>query len=174
MADDLDDFLKQAALRRQQRQQQQPQRPARPPLSSPPTANQPTRPPQPPVRPMTPEVPLAKVVDEPNIRPTVGTLQPSIQSRHVEPAVSDADDRLNSHLKEVFQHELGSLKSTEAKKPKGKANTPKKTEESAAVVSVSRESASGISSKQLVEQLRNPETLRLAIIAHEIMKRPWS
>lgn len=174
MADDLDDFLKQAALRRQQRQQQQPQRPARTPLTSPPPLNQQPSPTQPVIRPMTPEVPLAKVVDEPSIRPTVGTLQPSIQSRHVEPAVSDADNRLNAHLKEVFQHELGSLKPAESKKTKGKQNATKKTEEAAAVVSVSRESASGVSSKQLVEQLRNPETLRLAIIAHEIMKRPWS
>jgi hypothetical protein len=46
------------------------------------------------------------------------------------------------------------------------------TTANAAVVSTTNNSQM-ISSGSIAEQLRNPQTLRTAIIVHEILKRPW-
>ena len=77
MADDLDDFLKQAAQRRQQRQQQQ--RTNRPPVVQP--ASEPTRSPPTPRLQQQEPIPTARVVvDSKPYQATVGNLSSSLPS----------------------------------------------------------------------------------------------
>ena len=175
MADDLDDFLKQAALRRQQRQQQ---RTNSPPVVKP--APEPTRSasstrsmPPPRLQQQDP-IPNAKVVDDSKpYTPTVGNLSSSLPSTSLESGVDQANERMQSHLKQVFQHEIGSLRQSEPRSPsKKKANKEQRLQETPATQAELQPTAK-VSSASLVAQLRDPQSLRMAIIAHEIMKRPW-
>ena len=113
MADDLDDFLKQAALRRQQRQQQ---RTNSPPVVKP--VPEPTRSAPPPRLQQQDPIPNAKVVDYSKpYAATVGNLSSSLPSTSLEGGVDQADERMQSHLRQVFQHEIGSLRPSEPKSP---------------------------------------------------------
>ena len=169
MADDLDEFLKQAALRRQQRQQQRGNRePAAP--------KQPVKVP-PPIVPRLQQqdpMPAAQVVDDSKpYQATIGNLSSSLPSASLPGGVDQADERMQSHLKEVFQHEIGNLRPSESKptnKKKGKKE--QRLQETPATPAEVQPTAK-VSSASLVAQLRDPQSLRMAIIAHEIMKRPW-
>ncbi len=168
MADELDDFLKQAAQRRQQRQQQ---RTNRPPVVQP--APQPTRSvPTPRLQQQDP-IPSAQVVDPKPYEPTVGNLSSSLPSASLSGGVDQADERMQSHLKEAFQHEISSLRKSEPKaSPKKKQKKEQRLQETPATAAEVQPTAK-VSSASLVAQLRDPQSLRMAIIAHEIMKRPW-
>ncbi len=169
MADDLDDFLKQAAQRRQQRQQQ---RSNRPPVVQPtPEPRQSTPPPR--LQQQDP-IPAAQVVDYSKpYAPTVGNLSSSLPSASLPGGVDQADERMQSHLKEAFQHEISSLRQSESKAPpKKKQKKEQRLQETPATAAEVQPSAK-VSSASLVAQLRDPQSLRMAIIAHEIMKRPW-
>lgn len=168
MADELDDFLKQAAQRRQQRQQQ---RTNRPPVVQP--APQPTRSvPTPRLQQQDP-IPSAQVVDSKPYEPTVGNLSSSLPSASLSGGVDQADERMQSHLKEAFQHEISSLRKSEPKaSPKKKQKKEQRLQETPATAAEVQPTAK-VSSASLVAQLRDPQSLRMAIIAHEIMKRPW-
>ena len=169
MADDLDDFLKQAALRRQQRQQQKRPvaKPAQPPLKEPPRA-------RPEVPRLQPEVPTAQVVDYSTpYQPTVGNLSTNLPSGNLGRGIRQADERMESHVKQVFQHELGQIRTTNSATAAGKKrDQPSNLLETPATAAEPQQSAK-VSSVSMIKQLRDPQTLRMAIIAHEIMKRPW-
>jgi hypothetical protein len=164
MADELDDFLKQAALRRQQRQQQKGNRPPvnqpapPPPPSSPIRSEAPRLRPE--SRPMQENIPVAEVVEysQPYI-PTIGNLSTSLPSASLDSEFKSAvvptmDDRPKGKQKKNTQAKTNTLKETPAT-----AAEPQPTAK--------------VSAASLVTQLRDPQTLRMAIIAHEIMKRPW-
>jgi hypothetical protein len=167
MADELDDFLKQAAQRRQQRQQQ---RSNRPPVVQP--EPQPVRQAPTPRLQQQDPVPVAPVVEyQKPYEPTVGNLSTSLPSATRESDVEQADDRMRAHVQQVFQHELSSLRQSETKTKK-KQKKEQQLKETPATVTESQPTAK-VSSASLAAQLRDPQSLRMAIIAHEIMKRPW-
>ena len=167
MADDLDDFLKQAAQRRQQRQQQ---RTNRPPVVQP----EPTRSPPTPRLQQQEPMPTARVIEDSKpYEATVGNLSSSLPSASLAGSVDQADERMQSHIQQVFQHEISSLRKSEPKaSPKKKAKKEQRLQETPATPAEVRPTAK-VSSASLVAQFRDPQSLRMAIIAHEIMKRPW-
>jgi hypothetical protein len=85
--------------------------------------------------------------------------------------LEQTDERLQAHVQQVFQHELSSLRQTE-NKPKKKQKKEQQLTETPATV-VEAQPTAKVSSASLAAQLRDPQSLRMAIIAHEIMKRPW-
>jgi len=166
MADDLDDFLKQAAQRRQQRQQQKSNRATvAQPLpeqarSSPPRLQQ------------QDPMPSARVVDSKPYAPTVGNLSSSLPSFSHGTSIDQADERMQAHVQQVFQHEISSLRQSDPKPSKKKQKKEQRLQETPATP-VEAQQAAKVSSASLAAQLRDPQSLRMAIIAHEIMKRPW-
>ncbi len=181
MSDELDDFLRQAAQRRQQRQQQRAQggkaAPANP-AEQPQTRSQRSAPP-----PVTPSLSSANPsTPDANARtgtpiPKVRTLEPTLANRHVESDLSYADERMEGHIKEVFRSE-GSFKPLSDSS--GRSSDFRPPAISPADNKASSESPTGapaskamVSSGDLIFQLRHPQTLRLAIIAHEVLRRPY-
>jgi hypothetical protein len=169
MADDLDDFLKQAAQRRAQRQQGKGNKSAanRPsPSPPPPRSESPNRTP-------TPNIPTAEVVESlPPYQPTVGRLAPTAQPSTVSRNVDQADERMASHLSHVFQHEISKLRAA-SNKAEGRASSPLPATLSETPATLPPAPAERTSAASMIKQLRDPQSLRMAIIAHEIMKRPW-
>ncbi len=169
MSDDLNEFLRQAALRRQQRQQQKGGGKAAPqqaPAPQPPRAQ--------PVRTIVPkaisvDIPVAELIEE---RPssTVGRLEPSIQTRTVDSNLSYADERMNQRVEDKFKHEISHFKRAVSS---GATKPIELSAMSDAAAVVTPQKMARVSSNDLKDQLKNPQTLRLAIIAHEIMKRPY-
>lgn len=167
MADDLDDFLKQAAQRRQQRQQQKSNRP---PVVQ--TLPEQARPAPPRLQQQNP-IPSAQVVDSKPYVPTVGNLSSSLPSTSRGTSIDQADERMQAHVQQVFQNELGSLRQSDQKPAsKKKQKKEQRLQETPATPAEVQPSAK-VSSASLAAQLRDPQSLRMAIIAHEIMKRPW-
>ena len=167
MADDLDDFLKQAALRRQQRQQQK--RTQLPPVAQP-TPEQSRPRPEPPR--LQPQVPTAEVIEYATpYKPSLGNLSPTLPSGNLGRGVERAEERIESHLKHAFPPELGKIRSTNPTPPK-KKDQPTSLLETPATAAEPQPTAK-VSAVTMIKQLRDPQTLRMAIIAHEIMKRPW-
>jgi hypothetical protein len=156
MADDLDDFLKQAALRRQQRQQQKRPvaKPAQPPINEPPRL-------RPEVPRLQPELPTAQAVDYSTpFQPTVGNLSTNLPSGNLGRGIRQAD-------------ELSPIRTANSVTAAGKKrDTSSSLSETPAAAAEPQQSAK-VSSVSMIKQLRDPQTLRMAIIAHEIMKRPW-
>lgn len=195
MSDNLDDFLRQAAERRAKRQQQKsgssgqgssggqsasgpiqrntstPQTPTPQQVPSQKPTTQSTSSQSPPSRPRQ-SVPspnartnkgpvIADVVKE--TRSTVGNLRTTLEQRHVESDLEYADERMEGHLEEAFSSDLqrsgkSNLRPSSAPAPTAASITP-----------TQRSPTSG----DLKDQLRNPQTLRLAILAQEILKRPY-
>jgi len=173
MADDLDDFLKQAALRRQQRQQNRPARPSAQKPSSQQTSVEPPR-----LRPesqtLQPSIPTENDRFSSPYQPTVGNLSTNLPSGNVSRNVDEADERMAAHIKHAFQSDIGKLRSTSNVTPGAnlKRDQPSTLTETPATVAEPQPSAK-VSAVSMARQLRDPQTLRMAIIAHEIMKRPW-
>lgn len=167
MADDLDDFLKQAAQRRQQRQQQKSNRaPVVQPLpeqarSSPPRLQQ------------QDPMPSAQVVDSKPYVPTVGNLSSSLPSASRSTSIDQADERMQAHVQQVFQNELSSLRQLDPKPSSKKKQKKEQRLQETPATPVEAQPTAKVSSASLAAQLRDPQSLRMAIIAHEIMKRPW-
>ena len=167
MADDLDDFLKQAAQRRQQRQQQKSNRP---PVVQPVPERARSAPPR--LQQQDP-IPSAEVLDSKPYVPTVGNLSSSLPSASRGTSIDQADERMQAHVQQVFQNELSSLRQSDQKpSPKKKPKKEQRLQETPAPPAEVQPSAK-VSSASLAAQLRDPQSLRMAIIAHEIMKRPW-
>ena len=198
MSDNLDDFLRQAAERRAKRQQQKsggnsqsnsgssnaptgnsgpiqrntstPQTPASRPLPSQKPASQSPSPqsssrtrqsvPSPNAR--TNQGPVAADVVS-GSRPPVGNLRTTLEQRHVESNLEYADERLEAHLQEAFDSDL---------RKSGKSNLRPSSAPAPTAASITPTQRS-LTSGDLKDQLRNPQTLRLAILAQEILKRPY-
>jgi hypothetical protein len=173
MADELDDFLRQAAQRRMQRQQEKNanQKPATAavPQSRPQRANPPRPNPKPPkdlsgTRPAIFEDP-SSIEDR--------SLEPSIAQRHVSTDIDLADEGMDSYVRATMgdASKLSHLQNR-AKGKKSSTKT-KTTNQSDQAPSVQQRPNDVVGSSELITQLRDPKTLRMAILAHEILKRPY-
>ena len=174
---DLEKFLQQAAQRMKERQQQaggQPQRPQQP-VQPPQQQQQPVRnqnrpPNRPPNRPIQPiaeaEIVDAMIVDNP--RELGPDRLSSLDTRQAPGTtnVSMADERMASHVQQVFDHNLGQLSQAPPMRvPEPKASSQEKTKQKTEV-SVQKQSVPWI-----IRLLQNPDTLRATFVASEIFKR---
>ena len=183
MSDELDDFLRQAAERRQKRQQQKGARPASPsppppapaapsPASVPPQIRRPVPPPpSPPTSaPVAPKRRKSLSEEASEVRPSVGSLDPALAKRHVESELAFADERMEQHLEKAFQSDLMPSQGRNAKQ---KMRGDPYEQMSAAAPIGAEQAKAMVSASELAQQLRDPKTLRLAIIAFEVMRRPY-
>jgi len=171
MKDEVEDFLRRVAQMRAQAEAQARQRSRQ----APPQSQHPPRPPrqQPPQRlvPQAPDpayappVPVEVIVDAEladnadrvarqvaaDLR---GTDQIAEHTRHLGEEVDQADDKLESHLHQVFDHQLGKLKKTASTTAAAPYDSP----------------ASDMS--ELLQMLRSPKSVRDAIVMAEVLRRP--
>lgn len=178
MRDEVEEFLRRAAQRRAQaeaqrraqgQQQQNPNRPPSPPQQPPPQrlASLPSS-----LRPAevvelgdddlveaTPveDNAVGERVSAEIRRDLGGVRQIRQQVRSLGQEVGLADDKMDAHLQQVFDHQLGSLK---------------KSAVSSVEASPSSGGAPPVKLSKLVEMLRSPESLRNAFILQEIFQRP--
>jgi len=198
MADELDEFLKQAALRRMRRQQESKRSEASNSSSAPisrsaPAGNpsqQPKGPNSPAPRPTQPrsEVRLAPPQAQPYSQ-TRGNvfdedaalaerqIESSLANRHVSTPIDSAhvgiDGYVSSNVRDAST--LGDIQNRDREK-KRVASTKKKptsTSTSSEQPAVHSRPNDNLGSSDLIHQLRNPQTLRMAILAHEILRRPY-
>jgi hypothetical protein len=163
MADDLEAFLRQAAQRRAQRQSTAP-RPAAP--TAPPAARPPVSAPPPPSAPLTrtPAPPAAAPkVAPPRLTPVaqvsrVGTRVDTAgfeqRAEHLGEEVGLADEHMEAHITQKFDHRVGSMG----------------TGESAQAGAGASELA--LDAADLAALLQNPQTLRQAVLLSEILNPP--
>lgn len=135
MAGNLDDFLKRAQERRRQKQQQGAQQPPPPrnPPPPPPTQRRPSPPPTPAPQPRPappafqpqplaePDIIIAEEAHEP-LHSHIDTSDFEDRASHMAEEVALADDHMDEHIHEVFDHDLGRLnESAEQKKARDAA-----------------------------------------------------
>jgi hypothetical protein len=171
MNDEVENFLRRVAQMRAEAEQVKGQpRPA--PPKAPPKRREP-KPPPPPARlvPARTEMPVSQPVEveivdaELAVRgDNVGrhvaeherrTEQIAEHARHLGEEVDLADDKLEAHLHEVFDHQLGRLKKS-----------------SIEAGAQGRQAAVEVTALQLQQMLRTPQSIRDAIIMSEILRRP--
>ncbi|MCU0716175.1 MAG: hypothetical protein MUD03_08605 [Pirellula sp.] len=168
MADDLDEFLRQAAERRKNRQQQ---KSARPPISQPPVVAQPVQEPVPTLRPLAP----TDVYDQP---------LPSAQGSSAAPPPLAPPREEPSRFPSQFDRPAPPAPSPAAKQKKNKPrNTPSQKPAPTLPPVIpslapspeltAAPDAPLLSNLNIRDQIRNPQSLKAAIILHEILKRPW-
>lgn len=159
--DEIEKFLQQAAARRAQNQQQ-PRQPPRP------AAPQPPRPfaPQPPapIQYVEPEIIEPDIMDGDNVAQHVtqhlDTGGFDQRAAHLGEEVGLADDHLEAHLHEQFDHRIGSLQDTSADAARETAD--------AAASKILKDVPAG----QIAALLRSPQSIRQAIILSEVLRRP--
>jgi hypothetical protein len=198
MADELDEFLKQAAQRRMRRQQESKRSEASNSSSGPisrsaPAGNpsqQPKGPNGPAPRPTQPksEVRLAPPQAQPYSQ-TRGNvfdedaalaerqIESSLANRHVSTPIDLADEGIDGYVRSNMRDAstLGDIQNRDREK-KRVASTKKKstsTSTSSEQPMVHSRPNDNLGSSDLIHQLRNPQTLRMAILAHEILRRPY-
>lgn len=98
------------------------------------------------------------------------------------PISKNPTSRIDAYVLDTMHSQLRPTAATASSNPLPSKSKKKSTTSSSARDSL-QESATApqsqpqnqaqISSRDLIHQLRNPETLRMAIIAHEILKRPY-
>lgn len=167
---DVEDFLRRVAQMRAEaqakaRQANQPRtpQPAAPPPQQPPQRlTPPPRRLEPVTAPVQAEVIEARIVDraqvvDQRVREHLrGPEQIAEHARHLGEQVDQADERLQAHLHEVFDHQIGQLK------------------ESGAAVVAQREQVTpgGLSPETIWRLLRSPTAARDAVVLAEILQRP--
>jgi hypothetical protein len=174
MADELEEFLRQAAARRQQRQKGAGNKPASGGPAARPTAagSSPDR-----FAGSSKEGvgnTGAGVVrggvqggrDE-SLRVEPRRLEPSLESRHVETVIDQADEQIDAYVDKTMASDLRPMGKGSMTSSKGNLHASASAPQSQPQVQAQ------VSSKDLIKQLRNPDTLRMAIIAHEILRRPY-
>jgi hypothetical protein len=198
MADELDEFLKQAAQRRMRRQQESKRSeasnsPSAPISRSAPAGNpsqQPKGPNGPAPRPTQPksEFRLAPPQAQPYSQ-TRGNvfdedaalaerqIESSLANRHVSTPIDLADEGIDGYVRSNMRDAstLGDIQNRDREK-KRVASTKKKstsTSTSSEQPMVHSRPNDNLGSSDLIHQLRNPQTLRMAILAHEILRRPY-
>ena len=198
MADELDEFLKQAAQRRMRRQQEgkrsEASNSSSAPISRSAPAGNPSQQPKGPKglapRPTQPksEVRLAPPQAQPYSQ-TRGNvfdedaalaerqIESSLANRHVTTPIDSAhvgiDGYVSSNMRDAST--LGDIQNRDREK-KRVASTKKKptsTSTSSEQPAVHSRPNDNLGSSDLIHQLRNPQTLRMAILAHEILRRPY-
>jgi hypothetical protein len=85
-----------------------------------------------------------------------GTQQIAEHTRRLGAEVDSADEKMEAHLHQIFDHKLGQLK----------------TSSSEAAVLQTDKAAAELSLPQILRMLRSPSSIRDAIIMAEILKRP--
>jgi hypothetical protein len=159
--------LRQAAERRKNRQQQ---KSARPPISQPPVVAQPVNEPVPTLRPLAP----TDVYDQP---------LPSAQTSAAPSPLAPPREE-TSRFPSQFDRPASPAPSPAAKQKKNKQrNTPnqKPAPTLPPVIPslapspelMAAPDAPLLSNLNIRDQIRNPQSLKAAIILHEILKRPW-
>ncbi len=157
MADDLEAFLRQAAQRRAQRATAAP-RPAAPGPPIPPRA--PLTPPPPksaPTKPAPPKPVVADMASPPELTrlgTRVNTAGLEQRAEHLGEEVALADEHMEAHLAQKFDHQVGSKGLSES------------TDATASAVVLA------FDSETLAAMLANPTSLRHAILLSEILARP--
>lgn len=198
MADELDEFLKQAALRRMRRQQESKRSeasnsPSAPSSRSAPAGNpsqQPKGPNSPAPRPTQPKSELR--LAPPQAQPYSQTrgnvfdedaalaerqIESSLANRHVSTPIDSAHEGIGGYVSSNMRDAstLGDIQNRDREK-KRVASTKKKptsTSTSSEQPAVHSRPNDNLGSSDLIHQLRNPQTLRMAILAHEILRRPY-
>lgn len=167
MAGDIEEFLRRAAQRRAQ-QQQGPQKPqARPPQPQ-------ARPPQPQrPKPVPPRPIQAEIIDESKPQVLRGSSVAAHVKEHIRSGVFDenlshlgeevdqSDDRMEAHLHEVFEHELGSFGMQTARAADSSLDDDSPGQK-----------RKPVKPKNYLAILSNPASIRDAIILSEILARP--
>jgi hypothetical protein len=161
MSDDLDDFLRQAAERRKQRQRQ---KEARGPLAEP----APTPPP-----PSAPNSqshkPISTFESQPLSQQQTIAESRRRQSEHV--VVAEVVEA--SRLKSQFDAPAKPLKQPKRQKQQPQTTTLANSSVATQATSSSAPTNAPLNSSNIIQSIRDPQFLRTAIIAHEILKRPW-
>lgn len=189
MADELDEFLKQAAQRRMKRQQEKqaaPQSPAASTGKPASRANPPRSPdrntasPKPTVPGLAPpqahpySQPRGNVFDE-DAALAKQEMDSFLSNRQVsnpiDMAVEGIDDYSRSDAPEASS--LGDIQNRDREKRKAASSKKKSTSKSSERPTVQSRPNDNLGSLDLIHQLRNPQTLRMAILAHEILRRPY-
>jgi hypothetical protein len=171
MNDEVENFLRRVAQMRAEAEQGKAQpRPAPP---KPPPKRREPKPPPPPARlvPARTEMPVSQPVEveivdtELAVRgDNVGrhvaaherrTEQIAEHTRHLGEEVDQADDKLEAHLHDVFDHQLGRLK---------KSNIEAGHQ--------GRQAANDLTASQIQQMLLTPQSIRDAIVLGEILRRP--
>lgn len=164
MARDIEEFLRKAAERRAQQKQgggapppaaTPPQRPkVAKPAERPKTIANPTPARQQPVMAEAVEVePNWNVPVAQHVQQHLDTSRIAQQTQRLGEEVGLADEKMEEHLQQVFQHRVGQLASSSATDPPPAKSLPSSTSE-------------------LFQILRQRKTLRQAILLTEILKRP--
>jgi hypothetical protein len=157
----LEDFLRQAAERRKQRERGG-DRPA-----------QQGRPPQSPPLILEAEIVQEPEIIEPEIVSEVANRQlksfkPKLEQKpRLTTEVDQADEKIEEHLNNVFDHQVGSLVKPKKQKGKGKA----KQEDLTATAEPIQPSTSNQLPDDVLAMLRNPKSIRAALITSEIFTR---
>jgi hypothetical protein len=175
--DEVEEFLRRAAARRAAAQQQQPQRPAPAPAawSQPPPQQPPPPPRRPaslaevvmlePVSPVQAEVVDAELADQQDrlggsvAQHMRGTQEIAEHTRHLGEEVDLADDKLEAHLHQVFDHKVGHLKKSTME---AAASSPSQEARDAPLPGAA----------SIAHLLINPQNVRNAVILAEILRRP--
>jgi hypothetical protein len=199
MADELDEFLKQAAQRRMRRQQEGKRSEASNSPSAPTSRSAPAgNPSQQPKGPNGPVVnsnkPKTKIpgLAPPQAQPYSQTrgnvfdedaalaerqIESSLANRHVSTPIDSAHEGIGGYVSSNMRDAstLGDIQNRDREK-KRVASTKKKptsTSTSSEQPAVHSRPNDNLGSSDLIHQLRNPQTLRMAILAHEILRRPY-
>lgn len=187
MADEIEEFLRRAAMRRaaqqvaqQAAQQQAP--PARPPPAPLRAALAPT--PQPAYTQAQP-VEVEVVYDEPQLGAGVSShvaqamdnREFTERARHLGERVGLADDDMDAHLHQKFDHQVGQLRSTTQSPPQ--AVQPSFDDARRGVAGAApagagdaANEAAGVTGADIAQLFRTPRNIRNAIILSEILTRP--
>jgi hypothetical protein len=166
LSDEIAEFLRRAAQRRAEQMQQQ-QRAAQQQYASPPPA--------PPLRPVAPVVVEAEIVDDDDLTPVRSPLSKVAQhvAKHLDTrefaqraerladTTEQTDERMESHLHQAFDHRLGNISA--GTQSITAAATPAADDEVRARVAQSH---------PLLSMLRQPQSVRNAIIISELLQRP--
>jgi hypothetical protein len=162
----LEDFLRQAAERRKQRERSGQQ----PGQAQPPQQNRPSNVYQ-------PQILQAELVIEPEIiEPEIIS---SVSERHLKPLaptlsktdrlakdIDQADEKMAGRMNQVFDHQVGKLGKPKKAKPQSKAKTPRLSDnQPPPEIAVDRPA------DEVLEMLRQPQSLRVAFIASQIFNR---
>lgn len=169
MARDIEEFLRRAAERRRKAQQgggQKPQRsPAKPRPATPPprqTLSERDVVQQRPSRPLPSSEPVQATFADESVNDHVKRhLDVSEIVQHVDQlgdVIEQADERMEAHLEDIFEHKVGQLK---------KRESDTITDDVPANVKAPNELANSI-----VDMLRNPKTIQQSILIAEILKPP--
>ncbi len=166
--DELEQFLKQAAARRAQGQGGQPQR-------------RPAAAPQPPVQFIEPEIVEPEILDVPSADPYEANLT-SVPSRQLPSSAKFqqrsaqmgqreqlADDMMEQHLHDTFDHDVGSLAGGSTTVASSYDESEYAEED---VTPYVNDEVFKPLADTLIEMLRNPTSIQHAIILNEVLQRP--